>query len=70
MIMSDKDFDNDKCRTDIFEIGEFVVALDIPKIQANALCVALTAKSDSYDFDWQYTGGRVCVRQLKRKIAQ
>lgn len=68
--MSDKDFDNDKCRTDIFEIGEFVVALDIPKIQANALCVALTAKSDSYDFDWQYTGGRVCVRQLKRKTAQ
>lgn len=64
--MSD-DFDNDKCRTDIFELGEFVVALDIPKIQANALCIALTAKSDSYDFDWQYTGGIVCVRQLKRK---
>ncbi len=61
------DFDNDKCRADIFEMGEFVVALDIPKIQANALCIALTAKSDSYDFDWQYTGGRVCIRQLKRK---
>lgn len=61
------EFDVDTCRTDIFEQGEFVVALDIPKVQANALCVALTEKNDSYDFDWQYTGGRVCVRQLKRK---
>ena len=61
------DFDNDKCRTDIFDNGEFVVALDIPKIQANALCRELTSKSEDYDFDWQYTGGRVCIRQLKRK---
>lgn len=65
--MNDVDFDYDKCRDDIFEQGEFVVALDIPKIQANALCVALTSKSETYDFDWQYTGGRVCIRQLKRK---
>lgn len=60
------DFDEDKCRTDIYEQGEFVVALDIPKVQANILCAALTNANDSYDFDWQYSGGRVCVRQLKR----
>ncbi len=61
-------FNPDECRADIYQQGELVVALDIPKEQANALCKALTVKSEMYDFDWQYSGGRVCIRQLKREI--
>lgn len=61
------EFDNDKCRTDIFETGELVVTLPASKRQAKEICRELTQKSDDYDFDWQYTDGQVCIRQFKRK---
>lgn len=60
--------DDNFCNEDVFRNGEFVCALGgISKEEANLLCRALTLRSEFYDFDWQYTGGRVCIRQLMRK---
>lgn len=52
--------DLDQCNRDVYERGEVVGVLDIPKEEAEALCKKKSEETGDR-YDWHYSGGRVIV---------
>ena len=57
------------CADRIFKYGHVHGVFDIPKEDADKLCVKLSEEG-SYDYDWHYFGGRVRVLRLHKDIVK
>lgn len=52
------------CDEDVFKNGESMGFYDMPKDQAEAMCIRLT-KETGFKHDWHYVGGRVHMKRAK-----
>lgn len=52
------------CDEDVFKNGISLGMFDMPKEQAEAMCIALT-KDTGIKHDWHYIGGRVHMKRAR-----
>lgn len=55
--------DIEECNMDVYKYGNIVGVYDMPKDEAEALCVQMT-KDTGRPHDWHYFAGRVVIKDL------
>jgi hypothetical protein len=53
----------ESCNDEVYKNGESVGLFDMPKAEAEAMCIRLTQET-GFLHDWHYIGGRVHVKAL------
>lgn len=57
------------CDQDVFDKGQSVCLVDIPKETAENICRSLSAET-GYKIDWHYIGGRVHIKALAAQVVE